>query len=139
MANTTAELPRRGLSRRPLVSALPFLLSLAALALLAPGRLAQASDAKEPYKLRVVLHVAKHPLLTEVFRRQVSRELRDGLLAALGDLAKVEVVDKHPRLGKVLDQGLGKGLDDWGERSEFKTHFVLVDSVGTSYRVRARQ
>jgi hypothetical protein len=98
-----------------------------------------AADAKEAYRLRVVLHVARHRLLTDVFRTQVARELGDGLRAALGNLARVEVVDRHPHLRDVLARGLGRALDSWKERSEVKTHFVLVDFSGGYYSIQARQ
>jgi hypothetical protein len=97
------------------------------------------SEAKKPYQLQVVLHVAEHRLLTDVFRDRVERELRDGLQASLGELAKVEVVREHPRLKDVLDKGLQKALDDWKERSEVKTHFVLIDFSGSYYEIQARQ
>jgi hypothetical protein len=93
----------------------------------------------KPYRLQVVLHVARHPLLTEVFREQVRRELSDGLQAALGELARVEVVAKHPRLPDVLGRGLERSLDEWKERSDVKTHFVLLDYSGGHYEIRARQ
>jgi hypothetical protein len=102
---------------------------------------ARAADpgAQKPYQLQVVLHVARHRLLTDVFRDRVERELRDGLQASLGELARVEVVRDHPRLQYVLDQGLQRALDGWKERSEVKTHFVLIDFSGTYYEIQARQ
>jgi hypothetical protein len=101
--------------------------------------LAAEDDLKKPYRLQVVLHVAEHPLLTGVFREQVRRELGDGLQAALGELARVEVVTQHPRLADVLERGLQRSLDGWKERSDVKTHFVLLDHSGVHYEVRARQ
>src|SRR5262249_10571990 len=85
-----------------------------------------ASGAKEPYQLRIVVHVAPHRLLTDVFREQVARELGDGLQAALGALARVEVTDKHPLLAEILRQGLERGLAGFTDRSSGKTHFVLI-------------
>jgi hypothetical protein len=99
----------------------------------------RADERKEPYRLRVVLHVARHPLLTDVFREQLGRDLGDGLQAALGELARVEVVREHPRLKEVLERGLDRALSDWKERTPFKTHFVLVEYVAGRYEVRARQ
>lgn len=96
-------------------------------------------ELKQPYRLQVVLHIAKHPSLTDVFRDQVERELRDGLSAALGDLARVEVVRQHPRLPDVLEKGLQQGLDGWKELSNTKTHFVLIDFVRDQYEIQARQ
>lgn len=115
------------------------LLCLATLGLLGLAGEAPAADAKAPYQLRIVLHFARHRLLTPVFQGQVERELRDGLQAALGDLAEVTVVRSHPRLGDVVARGLQRALDGWNERSAFKDHFVLVSYSGGNYEIRARQ
>jgi hypothetical protein len=127
---------------RPLTTA-----ALAVAALTAPAAPARADDSKQPYKVRIILHVADHRLLTEVFRQQVARELGDGLRAALGALGTVEVVDdrkKLPpdlrgRLDDVLRRGLGRALDEWKGRTGAKDHFVLVDYAGGDYVVQARQ
>jgi hypothetical protein len=111
---------------------------LAPFALAAPPARAQ-SDLKKPYQLKVVLHVARHRLLTEIFRQRLERELRDGLQGALGELGHVEVVRDHPKLAEVLGKGLERALDAWDERSAVKTHFVLVDYSGVHYEVQARQ
>jgi hypothetical protein len=125
------------LSRLPRATTLPAALVLLALA---PARPARASDLKTPYKFEIVLHVARHKLLTPVFRDQIKRELGDGMRAALGDLAKeVKVVTKHKRLPDVLKRGLGRALDDWKERTGVKTHFVLIDYRGVYYEVQTRQ
>ena len=79
-----------------------FLLTLA-------GALARADlspEASKPYRFQVVLHMTEHPFFTDVFRDKVKRELHDSLQAALGDLARVEVVTDHPRLQEVLARGL---------------------------------
>jgi hypothetical protein len=107
--------------------------------LLLGGSAPAADDLKEPYRLRIVLHLARHRLLTEVYYRQLERELKDGLQAALSKLAQVEVVRKHPRLADVLKDGLQRGLDTWRERSDVKTHFVLVDYAATRYQIQTRQ
>jgi hypothetical protein len=91
-----------------------------------------------PYRLQVVLHVARHRLLTDVFREQLQRDLQDGLQTVLGDLARVEVVTRHRRLAEVLAQGL-QVLDSWKTVSDTKTHFVLVDYTDGGYEVLARQ
>jgi tetratricopeptide (TPR) repeat protein len=95
--------------------------------------------AAPPYKLTIVLDVAKNRVLTEVFGQQVERELREGLQAALGDLASVDVVRKHPKLEEARKDGLKRSLDSWKEQSDTKTHFVLVDLVNNQYEIRARQ
>ncbi|MBI1918371.1 MAG: hypothetical protein HYS12_27080 [Planctomycetes bacterium] len=120
-------------SRRPLLPAL-FVLALVA----APARGLDA-ELNKPYQLRVVLDVAKHRLLTDVFRQQVKRELQASLRAAFGELAEVTVADEHPLLAQVRQFGLKKVLDDWLDLDGIKTHFVLVDFAGGQYEVRARQ
>jgi hypothetical protein len=92
-----------------------------------------------PYDLQIVVHVADHRLLTDVFRERVTRELRDSLQAELGDLARVSVVQQHPRLREVLDRGLERALDGWVEHTGIKTHFVLIDYAGGQYEIQARQ
>jgi hypothetical protein len=92
-----------------------------------------------PYTLRIVLHVAEHKLLGTVFRDRISRELHDGLQTALGELAQVSVVDKHPRLAEILKRGLERGFEGWSERDGVKTHFVLIDFTGNEYEIQARQ
>ena len=77
--------------------------------------------------------------LTDVFRERLERELGDSLQEALGDLARVKVVSKHPRLAEVLSKGLQRTLDEWRDRSEVKTHFVLLDYRGENYEFQARQ
>jgi hypothetical protein len=122
---------------------LPFgLLLLSGMGLLGPGRPLYAAldpELKKPYDLVVVLHVSNHPLLTDIFRDRLARELGDGLQAALGDLARVRVVQEHPHLAEVLDKGLQQALDGWRERSGIKTHFVLVDFASDNYELQARQ
>ena len=78
-------------------------------------------------------------MLTDVFRQQVERELKEGLQAALGELAVVEVRPDHPKLADVRARGLGPALGDWKERSAGKTHFVLIDLVNSQYEVQSRQ
>lgn len=105
------------------------------------GELAAGADARKPYHLTVVLHFANNRQLTSVFRQQVERELRDGLQAAYGDLARVDVTREHPRLDKVLALGLGQleqALAGW-DAGGSKTHFVLFDYANGQYQVRARQ
>ena len=113
------------------------------LAVLAPLTLAVPARAqgglRSPYHLRIVLHVARHRLLTDIFRQGLERQLHDGLQAALGDLGHVEVVRDHPLLARVLSEGLDRALDGWNDRSDVKTHFVLVDYSGVHYEVQARQ
>jgi hypothetical protein len=96
------------------------------------------AETKKPYQVTVVLHIAEHRLLTDNFRDRVEREVRDGLQAALGDLAEVKVVREHPKLAEVLEKGL-RSLDGWNDRTPVKTHFVLIDFSGVHYELEARQ
>lgn len=96
-------------------------------------------ELNKAYQLEVVVHMSRHRLLTEVFRERVERELSDGLQAAFGDLVRVKVVRQHPLLPDVLEKGLQKSLDAWKERSETKTHFVLIEFSGVHYEIQARQ
>jgi hypothetical protein len=109
--------------------------------LLSTGPVAAQLDPEmnKPYRLQVVLHIAKHRLLTPVFRQSVERELRDSLQAALGDLARVEIAHTHPLLKEVETAGLQNGLDGYKELFEGKLHFVLIDYVDGAYEIQARQ
>jgi hypothetical protein len=104
----------------------------------------RAVDPTEPYRIRIVLCVAKHRLLTKVFKERVARQLKDGLQAALGELAKVEVASddpklEHPRVKDIRKLGLGRGLDGFSDRSGYQTHFVQIDFTGTVYDIQTRQ
>ncbi len=117
----------------------PFLVVVGCVVLAGRVRGALDPEVSKPYTLQVVLSMSKHRLLTEVFRDQVERQLRDGLQAAAGDLVKVEVVRTHPRLKEVRTQGLDETLKNWKELTGIKTHFILIDYVDGQYQVQARQ
>lgn len=108
------------------------------LAVLALTPLLPANERKEPYKVRVVVHVERHRQLTDIFRDRVQRELHDGIQAAMGDLARVEVTDTHPKLLDIRREGLARALDRYRERSDYHTHFVLIDFSGTHYQIQTR-
>jgi hypothetical protein len=102
--------------------------------------LAQAqSELNNPYKLHIVVHVAPNRLLTDVFRDRIERDLHDGFQAALGDMARVKVDHHHDRLKEVLERGLKEALNGWKDRSDGKTHFVLIDYSGVHYEIQTRQ
>ena len=92
----------------------------------------------QPYRMEVVLEVARHKLLTPVFKEQVTREVRDGLQAALGKLVRVHVTDKHPLLPEIRDKGLDRVLASYRARSNEQTYFVVLDYDGTQYDLRTR-
>ncbi|MGH7222029.1 MAG: hypothetical protein ACRELF_02265, partial [Gemmataceae bacterium] len=113
-------------------------LSLTA-ALVVPAMAQAQSELNKPYKLHIVVHVAENRLLTDVFRERIKRELHDGFQAALGDMGRVTVSYKHPRLKDVLARGLKLSLDSWTDRTDVKTHFVLIDYSGVHYEIQTRQ
>jgi hypothetical protein len=117
-----------------------FLIILAFLAA-APSATALEAEADKPYQLQVVLQVTEHRMLTDVFKDRLRRELRDSLRAALGDLAKVTVVDKHALLKEVEAKGLETALDAAppGPLTDTKAHFVRVLYADGRYRIFARQ
>src|SRR5437660_12922780 len=89
----------------------------------AGGALAASATAR-PYDYRLILRVAPHRLLTPAFRDQLRAELQDGLQAALGPLARIEVVtangdpsDRWPDLNT---------LDTVSDAGPLKRHFVEV-------------
>src|SRR5262245_31687339 len=71
-------------------------------------------ETRTPYRFQVVLHIAKHRLLTEEFKDEIERQLRDWLQDDLGDMAQVEVLRQHPRLDEIEKSGL-QALDGWKE------------------------
>lgn len=109
-----------------------------ALVVLGAGPTCAASELQEPYRIRVVVHVERHRLLTDVFRQQVARELGDGLQAALGEAAHVEVSDTHPQLLDIRKRGLTRSLEGYRDRSGELLAFVLVAFTGGEYEIRTR-
>ena len=120
-------------------AAAPLLAALFSLSFCAPLSAALDPEVKKPYTMQVVLHFAQHRLLTPVFQSQVEHELKDGLQAALGDLAQVKIVYQHPRLDEVIAQGMQRALDSWNWLDETKTHFIFIDFVDGRYNIQARQ
>src|SRR5262249_55115855 len=117
---------------------LAFVLPLCSLCLCGESFAGLDPEPNKPYNLGVVLSFADQRLLTDVFKDQVERELRDSLQAAFGDLVSLEVVHEDPRLKEVGENGL-QALDGWKDVSDVKTHFVLIDFVNGQYEVQARQ
>jgi hypothetical protein len=115
-----------------------FRVLLLAAVLALPAAAQAQSELNTPYDLTIVVHVAENRMLTDVFRGRIERELHDGFQAALGDMGRVKVTHKHPRLADVLARGL-RSLDEWKERDDKKTHFVLIDYSGVHYEIQTRQ
>lgn len=112
---------------------------LVTLLLFLPTTAQAQSESTTPYKLHIVVRVAENRLLTDVFRERIEDELRDGFRAALGDMGEVEVSHDHPRLPDVVKRGLKLSLDSWTDRTDGKTHFVLIDYSGVHYEIQTRQ
>jgi hypothetical protein len=115
-------------------------LAIAALALCSTAVRADLDpETDSPYHLQIILRFARHPVLTDVFRDQVKREVRDNLRAALGNLARVEVTPNHPLLKEVESKGLQHALDGWNFVANGKLHFVFIDFVNGRYEIQTRQ
>jgi hypothetical protein len=102
-----------------------------------------AAEAKEQYRLRIVLDFAPQRALTGYFRRQVAGEVGDGLRAALGELATVEVVDAdrppddlRAVVADVRRDGLERALTGWKRRGPVLDHFVRVEWADGQYRLQ---
>jgi tetratricopeptide (TPR) repeat protein len=115
------------------------LLVACALCLCGSSSAALDAEVKKPYQLKVVLRIARHRLLTPVFKDQLRRQLRDSLQAEFGNLAQVEVVENHDLLKEIDAKGLQAALDGWKDVSPVKTHFVLIDFVDNQYEIQAGQ
>jgi tetratricopeptide (TPR) repeat protein len=96
--------------------------------------LAADADLAKPYEYRIILRIAPHRLLTPTFRRRLRDELQDGVQAALGSLAQVDVVEADAK--DWLDPTT---LDSHSEVTAAKRHFVDVAFADGRYVVRARQ
>lgn len=127
------------LTRGSRLNVIAWVLCAAFLALPPSAAAALDPEVNKPYHLKIVLRVAKHRLLTPVFKDQLQRELRDSLQAGFGALAQVEVVEKHPLLNEIEAKGLQPALDGWKEVSGTKTHFVLLDFADGQYEIQAAQ
>lgn len=99
-----------------------------------------------PYDLHVVVYFGKQRGITDEFRRGIRSELETHLRAALGVLAKVEVVDyqattpqdRLPLWSEVEARGFGV-LDGMTALSRYKAHFVRIDFHDGQYSVQCRQ
>jgi tetratricopeptide (TPR) repeat protein len=119
--------------------AVPFLALTASLCLCGSSLADLNAESDKPYKLQVVLDVAKHRQLTDVFVNRLKRDVRELLEAELGDLARVEVVHDHPLLKTVRARGLEKALNGYAKITPVKAHFVRLSFKGGRYELEARQ
>lgn len=129
-------------------SALLLLVLSVSLCLCGSSPAALDPEARTPYRVQVVVKFAEHRQLTPVFRDKTLRELREGLLAALGAMGQVEVIDlgtvpadrRPPLWQEVESKGLQAGLDGRARgASDLKTHFLFIDYTEGQYEVQARQ
>lgn len=98
------------------------------------------SEVQQPYQLTVVLHVAQHPLLTNVFRETLKRELGDSLQNALGaGFCRVSVVEQHPLIANIDKQGLQSALESFKGEGPGKVHVILVNYVDGQYEIQSGQ
>ncbi|HEY8504105.1 MAG TPA: hypothetical protein VIL46_05950 [Gemmataceae bacterium] len=126
----------------------PFAIAtLCTLALLGAARGDLDPEARQPYRLTVVLQIEDHPLLTPFFRESLRRDLEAVLKADLGDLAdrvQVEELDparaeKAPPLWRAFAEQGFAALDTFSRLTGEKTHFVRLAFEGGRYRLESRQ
>ncbi len=113
--------------------------AMALFALLAaalPARAALDAEAKTPYQLHVLLHIADNRALTPLFQQELERTLRDQLRQSFGALAEVRVERKQ--LSEIAARGLEQALDGLERTDDTQTHFVLLDFTGGQYRLQSR-
>lgn len=96
-------------------------------------------EVNKPYRLQVVVHIAKDADLTKIFQDTVRNSLRDSLQGALGELATVEVVTTHPLLDAIKTQGLQAALGGWKSVTGVTTQFVLIDYNRGQYKIQTMQ
>lgn len=122
------------------------LLALAAIA--APKPSVMDAEPATPYVWRIVLHTPTHPLVTPAFRDQLAREVKAALVPAVGEIARVEVVDLasiSPKKWEPLWTAFVEKGSDALESQEFrsltgvKTHFLRVEVRDTGFHLEARQ
>jgi hypothetical protein len=94
---------------------------------------------KAPYRLKLVVHVEQHPLLTPMLAARVRDEVRDALQRDLGGLCQVELEPDHPLLADILQRGWNTLDNRQHPIDETKVHFVRVGFSEGQYTVQARQ
>lgn len=105
---------------------------------------------KEPYQFLVVVHADPHPLLTNLFVEQFTRDLGDSLQRDLGRTAKVSTLvyrDSGPTAGdgprEMMETVITRGwmeLDNLPKQiNPTKVHLVRLFYVDGEYEVQSRQ
>lgn len=105
---------------------------------------------KEPYQLLVVVHAEPHPLLTNVFVEQFTRDLGDSLQRDLGRTGKVSTL-VYRETGKAGGDGPKEMMETvinrgWTELDTLskqinptKVHLIRLFYVDGEYEVQSRQ
>lgn len=104
----------------------------------------------EPYQLMMVVHADPHPLLTNVFVEQFTREVGDSLQRDLGRTAKVSTIiyrDTGERSSDAARQMMESVIErGWTELDNLpkqinpnKVHLVRLFYVDGEYEVQSRQ
>lgn len=134
------------MSHRPPVAILLILLGLNP----AAGQAAKPAldpEPNAPYRWQVGLRCAEHPILSDAVRKQLSRELRAALRAAIAPAGEVEVIDftkgadgTHPLLKAFEEKGWAAlDPDPARELTGTKTHVLTVDYTDGVFHLAARQ
>ncbi|HQR06623.1 MAG TPA: hypothetical protein PLN21_07360 [Gemmatales bacterium] len=104
----------------------------------------------DPYQLQLIIQAEPHPLLTNVYIEQFSRDLGDSLQRDLGRTAKVSTIIyrdtgvKNTDLGRqmmeaVIERGWGE-LDNLPKQiNSTKVHLVRLFYADGEYEVQSRQ
>jgi hypothetical protein len=118
------------------------------------------AEENEPYQLSIIVGFSNHPLLTQVFKDEVKREIQGSFEAALGSAGVVEVLDTDKLresaaqqknasaaspessvalLDSVEANRLQEAFNGWRHISDRKVHCVFVDFKNDRYDISARQ
>ncbi|MFM7148390.1 MAG: hypothetical protein ACKO23_00950, partial [Gemmataceae bacterium] len=100
----------------------------------APG----IAESKSPYDYQVVLQLEPHRSFTPIFREQIRREIKDSLKSALGPMARIQVSEQNPLGDALRSGGLDKGLSGPVPLSSKNYWFVMMEVIGSKYRIQTR-
>jgi len=103
-------------------------------------------ELKSEYVVKISIRFGDHPLFTDDFRREFTRDVQGQMQLMLGATGKVEAADittksrdqYSPLETLVADKGL-IALDSYNKITNIKSHFVYVDFVDGRYEIQSRQ